>query len=185
VAKGITSPDTARWNEAYNREESPGISYKAGPGIDIAGDVISTAVPDPDKPVPIIFQGEIIYVHPFLIKSVVWGENNLLIGTVSETDGAANTATIAAKQEDASYPARVCSDLFDFGCDDWYLPSRYELDALYKQSYLLKNINYSSHYWSSTEFNKDMAWKVNFYSGANTTDYKNRVNTFICVRKDK
>jgi hypothetical protein len=185
VAKGIASADTAHWNEAYNREESPGTNYKAGLGIDITGDVISTDIPDADKPVPIIFQGKIIYVHPLLIKSVEWGDFNSLIGTYSETDGSVNTETIAAKQADATYSARVCADLTDFGYDDWYLPSRYEIDAIYKQSYLLKNINYSSHYWSSTEFNKDMAWKVNFYNGASTTDYKNRVNTLICVRKDK
>ncbi len=185
LAKGITSADTARWNEAYNSKESPGMSYEAGPGINITGDVISTDVPDPNKPVPIIFQGGIIYVHPLFIKSAEWGESNLLIGTISETDGAANTETIASKQADASYAARVCSELTDFGYDDWYLPSRCEIDAICKQSYLLKNINYSSHYWSSTEFNKDMAWKVNFYNGASTTDYKNRANTYICVRKNK
>jgi hypothetical protein len=185
VAKGITAPDTARWNEAFNSQSAPGITYKAGPGINITGDVISADVPDPGKPVPVTFQGDIIYVHPFLINSVVWGDNNLLVGTISETDGELNTEKIASVQVNSSYPAKICSDLVDLGYDDWYLPSRYEIDAIYKQSYLLKNINYSSHYWSSTEFNKDMAWKVNFYSGAQTTDYKNRVNSFICVRKDK
>jgi hypothetical protein len=185
VAKGITSEDTARWNEASASKENSGISYEAGLGIDITGDVISADVPDPDQPVPIIFQGGIIYVHPLLIKSVEWGAFNFLIGVYSETDGIENTEKLAAVQVDPSYAARVCSDLTDFGYDDWYLPSRYEIDAIYKQSYLLKNINYSSHYWSSTESNKDMAWKVNFYNGASTTDYKNRVNTLICVRKDK
>lgn len=185
VAKGINSADTARWNEAAASKESSGISYEAGLGIDITGDIISTEVPDPDQPVPIKFQGEIIYVHPLFIKSAEWGDFNSLIGVYSETDGIANTEKLAAVQTDPTYSARVCSDLTDFGYDDWYLPSRYEIDAIYKQSYLLKNINYSSHYWSSTESNKDMAWKVNFYNGASTTDYKNKVNTFICVRKDK
>jgi hypothetical protein len=185
VANGITAVDTARWNEAYNREETPPIEYTAGMGINITDDVISADVPDPDMPVPIIFQGGIIYVHPFLINSVVWGDNNLLIGAYSETNGESNTEKIAGVQEDDSYPARVCYNLVDLGYDDWYLPSRYELDAIYKQSYLLKNINYSSHYWSSTESNKDMAWKVNFYDGSQTTDYKRRPNTFTCVRKDK
>ncbi len=185
VAKGITAPDTARWNEAYNSQSAPGITYKAGPGINITGDIISTDVPDPEKPIPAIFQGGIIYVHPYFINSAVWGDNNLLIGTISETDGNSNTEKLASVQSGSSYPAKVCSNLVDLGYDDWYLPSRYEIDAICKQSYLLKNINYSSHYWSSTEYNKDMAWKVNFYNGAQTADYKNRVNTFICVRRDK
>jgi len=184
VAKGITAGDTAKWNEAYNNQSNSGITYKAGPGINITDDIISTDVPDSDKPVPVKFQGGIIYVHPYFINSAVWGESNLLITTFSETDGETNTEKIAAVQVNNSYAAKKCSDLVDFGYDDWYLPSRYEIDAIYKQSFLLKNINYSSHYWSSTEFNKDMAWKVNFYNGASTTDYKNRVNTFICVRKD-
>lgn len=185
VASGITSSDTARWNREYSGSTESVVKYEAGSGIDITENVISVSVPDPDQPVALKFQGGIIYVHPFFISSGEWGNNNSITGATSESDGLANTEKIVAATGEGIYAARACYDLNDLGYDDWYLPSRVEIDAIYKQSYLLKYLSYSSHYWSSTEMNKDNAWKVNFYSGAHTTDAKTKVNTFVCIRRDK
>ncbi|UCH13381.1 MAG: DUF1566 domain-containing protein [Bacteroidales bacterium] len=183
VASGITSSDTARWNLEYSGTE-PAVKYDAGSGIDITDNVISTSIPDPDLPVPVKFQGSVIYVHPFFIRSGTWGLNNLLTGATSDDDGLANTEKIVAVNGEGTYAAKACYDLNDLGYDDWYLPSRVEMDAVYKQSYLLKYLSYSSHYWNSTEMNKDNGWKVNFYNGAHTTDFKTQVNTFVCIRRD-
>jgi hypothetical protein len=185
VASGITASDTARWNQEYIGDKESVSVYEAGTGISINSNVISASAPDPDQPVPLQYHGGLIYVNPFLIRSGEWGINNLLAGATSETDGLANTEKIVAACGEGTYAAKVCYDLTDFGYNDWYLPSRYEIDAIYKQSYLLKYLNYSSHYWSSTESDKDNAWKVNFYNGAQTTDAKNRINTLVCVRRDK
>ena len=165
VAHGITSSDTAKWNQAYNS--------------------IDSSLSNTMQPVPIKFQGDILFVHPFILKSSEWGPNNMLIGGTSDTDGRLNTEIIVKILVDSAVPAKTCYDLVDFGYDDWYLPSRYEIDAIYKQSYLLKYIDYSSQYWSSTEMDKDMAWQLNFYNGTQSGDYKKRVNTFICIRRDK
>jgi len=185
VASGITSSDTARWNQEYSGDKGSVLTYEAGTGISIKDNVISASVPDPDQPVTLIFQGGFIYVNPFLIRSGDWGVNKLIINATSEVDGLTNTEKIVAASGEGTYAAKVCDDLTDFGYDDWYLPSRCEIDAIYKQSYLLKYLSYSSHYWSSTEFDKDNAWKVNFYNGAHTTDAKDRINTFVCIRRDK
>jgi hypothetical protein len=185
VASGITSSDTARWNKEVSGDTGSIVAYKAGTGINISDNVISVSAPDPEQPVPFHFQGGIIYANPYLIRSGVWGEISLLVGATSEVDGLENTEKIVAATGEGTYAAKVCYDLTDFGYDDWYLPSRYEIDAICKQSYLLKYVNYSSHYWSSTESDKINVWKVNFYNGAQTTDSKVSTNTFVCVRRDK
>jgi hypothetical protein len=185
VASGITSSDTARWNQEYSGDTGSVLTYKEGTGISIKDNVISVSTPDPEQIVPFQFQGGIIYVNPYLIRSGAWGVKNLLTGATSEVDGMSNTEKIVAAIGEGTYAAKVCYDLTDFGYDDWYLPSRYEIDAICKQSYLLKYINYSSHYWSSTESDKSDVWKVNFYNGAQTTDAKESTNTFVCVRRDK
>jgi hypothetical protein len=185
VAGGITSSDTAKWNQAFEGVADSVVTYKAGDGIDISDNVISVSVPDIEQPVPLKYRGGIIYVHPVQYGSAEWGDNNLLTGANSETDGKSNTEIITAALGEGDYPAKVCSDLDDFGYSDWYLPSRYELDAIYKQSYLLKYINYSVQQWSSTEANKDMSWKLNFYNGAQASDFKKRIFSYICIRRDE
>lgn len=183
VAGGITSSDTAKWNQAFDGVADSVVTYKAGDGISISDKVISVSVPDPEQPVPMKYMGGIFYVHPMQFASTVWGDNNKLIGATSETDGKSNTEKIIAVLGDGNYPAKACSDLVDFGYSDWYLPSCYELDAIYKQSFLLKNINYSAQQWSSTEKNKDMSWKLNFFSGAKASDFKIRLYTYVCIRR--
>ena len=183
IAGSITSSDTAKWNQAYVPDSVT--AYQAGYGISISNKVISASIPDPEQPVPIIYRGGIIYVNPVLFSSSDWGDNNFLTNADSDTDGKINTKMIVDVIGEGTYPAKICSDLADFGNSDWYLPSRYELDAIYKQSYLLKYINYSSQYWSSTEMNKDMAWKLNFYNGAQAADFKLRTYTYFCVRRDE
>jgi hypothetical protein len=44
---------------------------------------------------------------------------------------------------------------------DWYLPSKYELNLLYLKRTVVGNFS-SEKYWSSTEYDKDKAWIINF-----------------------
>jgi len=46
--------------------------------------------------------------------------------------GRANTAAIIAAQGRGSYAAQVCDDLVSGSFDDWFLPSKDELDLMYK-----------------------------------------------------
>ena len=73
--------------------------------------------------------------------------------------GRANTAAILAV--DASAPAaRACKNYTGGGKDDWFLPSKDELNEIYKAG-----IRSSGYYWSSSQDSSNRAWYQNFESG--------------------
>jgi hypothetical protein len=83
--------------------------------------------------------------------------------------------------------AQLCDELtVGDGYDDWFLPSKDELDLMYrnlKQKGLGEFSN--SIYWSSSQFNHDISWTQDFSDGRQY-DYgvnnKNRANSVRCVR---
>jgi len=117
-------------------------------------------VPDPSIPVPIAFQGDTLWVHP--------------TDNASSIDWATATTT--------------CDNLSAFGKDDWYTPSRVELDAIYKQSFLLTGLEQYNEwkYWSGTEKDMDDAFSQRMDYGGPDPDPKtdsdgHRVR---CIRKN-
>lgn len=76
-----------------------------------------------------------------------------------------------------SYAARLCYDLDLYGEDDWFLPSRDELNELYrlyKQKDNSSEIFASAIYWSSSEMNNSFeAWSQNLGSGYQYEVYNN------------
>lgn len=81
-----------------------------------------------------------------------------------------------------------CNNLDFDGCDDWYLPSKDELYAIYQNKATIGDFDDmfgANYYWSATTKlgSDDDAWQVRFYTGA--TDYtdKSRVNNCRCVRR--
>ena len=68
--------------------------------------------------------------------------------------GKANTGLIIKNQGEGSYAAQVCNDyavtVNNEYYDDWYLPSKYELNLLYTQKDIVGGFD-SCYYWSSTE----------------------------------
>jgi len=81
--------------------------------------------------------------------------------------GEANTSLIVAGCSEASFAAKLCNDLVSGGQTDWFLPSRDELNLMYKNLHTNNqgNFNTSSVYWSSTEHDFDYAWYFNFTNG--------------------
>jgi hypothetical protein len=81
--------------------------------------------------------------------------------------GNANTNTIVASQGEGSYAAKLCADLVFGGYDDWYLPSKDELNKLYLNK---DNVGgFASGivmYWSSTEVSAVLAL-VQFFNNGN------------------
>jgi hypothetical protein len=65
--------------------------------------------------------------------------------------------------------ARICDDLELGGYNDWYLPSRDELNALY-QNLVLNDLGYfnTTPYWCSTELNADSAHIQRLDNGSQT-----------------
>ena len=82
--------------------------------------------------------------------------------------GEANTSQIAQRYRGGNYPARYASRLVFGGFDDWYLPSKEELRLVYRTlgtaNPRLGNFG-KSFYWTSSEYDLNNAWTVNFKDG--------------------
>ena len=95
--------------------------------------------------------------------------------------GEANTSLIVAGCNEASFAAKICNDLVSGGQTDWFLPSKDELNLMYKNLHTNNQGNFdtSSFYWSSTESDDGSAWCFYFYDqGA----YGNNKSSTIYVR---
>jgi len=97
--------------------------------------------------------------------------------------GAANTLKIIAQNGDgATYAAGLARAYRGGEYDDWYLPSKEELNKLYLNLYLHEPSLggfVASNYWSSSEYSATNAWSQAFYSGR---QYYNLKNSYIRVR---
>jgi hypothetical protein len=94
-----------------------------------------------------------------------WGDEiggtSALIGT-----GQANTDTIVNFCAETGIAARLCNDLVSGGYEDWFLPSKDELNEMYLNLHVNGFGGFSSgNYWSSTEFDIFKAWWQNFFNG--------------------
>jgi|GEM_PF-3729687 len=116
--------------------------------------------------------------------------HNQLVGTSTEVgSGSANTKALVQKMGESAYTANktltpnyaanLCSKLVYGGADDWFLPSRDELNLLYSSLRMVGIGNLEiSNYWSSSENNKDYAWSRNF-SGTEAVFYDRKGNMRI------
>lgn len=80
--------------------------------------------------------------------------------------GKYNTELIVKTYGDGKYAAKICADYRGGGKDDWFLPSKDELDLM------LMNLQdkgiggfTGSNYWSSTEDMNHVAWIKGGYAG--------------------
>lgn len=89
------------------------------------------------------------------------GADGIVVGT-----GKQNTADIVAGCSEAGITAKICSDLILNGYDDWFLPSKDELNLLYTNLHHHNLGSFSQDvYWSSTEESANEAWVQDFSSG--------------------
>ena len=125
---------------------------------DDAATAATSSVPDPTLPLPISYRGETLYVHP-----------------TDNSAASTNTAAVA-----------LCDGLTAHGFSDWVLPDREQLDAVYKQSYLLQGIVNSATglYWSSTAFDGSNSYALRFYDGAPDIDPISTNHNVRCIRQD-
>jgi hypothetical protein len=100
---------------------------------------------------------------------IAWGCNGTSIPGTQLTvgSGEVNTSLIVAGCNEAGFAAKLCNDLVSGGQSDWFLPSRDELNLMYKNMHLNSqgNFNTSAYYWSSTEYDYGAAWAFYFGSG--------------------
>ncbi|MDB4655550.1 DUF1566 domain-containing protein [Flavobacteriales bacterium] len=107
---------------------------------------------------------------------IEWGCDGTLISGTQLTvgSGEANTALIVSGCNEASFAAQLCNDLTLGGQSDWFLPSRDELNLMYRNLHVNNqgNFNISAYYWSSTEFNAYYAWNFAFDPGPDGNNSK-------------
>jgi len=116
---------------------------------------------------------------------IAWGcDGTSIPGTqLTVGSGEVNTSLIVAGCNEASFAAKLCNDLVSGGQSDWFLPSRDELNLMYKNMYLNSqgNFNTSAYYWSSTE-NGTNAWYFYFTNGDANSGNKNYTYYVRAVR---
>ena len=107
-------------------------------------------------------------------------------GTSIKT-GKQNTADIIAGCSQSDIAAYICDTLTLEGYSDWFLPSKDELNKLYKNigqgnALGLGNVGGFANYyfWSSTEYDSNYAWGQNFLNGFQL--YSNKTSNFDNVR---
>ena len=108
-------------------------------------------------------------------ESAEWGCTGTLISGADGTalgTGAQNTADIVAGCATAGIAAKLCLDLVQGGYNDWYLPSKDELNKLYLSvgqgapAPLTNVAGFADFvYWSSTESTANGAWYQGFDDG--------------------
>lgn len=93
------------------------------------------------------------------------GEKNTDL-LVSAMKGAAYTEDEGSDTTEY-YAAKLCSDLVYNGYDDWFLPSKDELNLLYSQNILVNNYISMITFWSSSEnnTNDNYAWTIYLKNG--------------------
>jgi hypothetical protein len=133
-----------------------------------------------------------LYVHPTdNSTSIQWGAVSGTYAT-HNWDGEYNTSEIVKANDDwnqGKYAAKLCDDLVANGCDDWYLPAKGELNAMYKQlgpdnnGFNGSGDIISGSYWSSKDYTTSLAWRQNFDSGAQGQWSKIGYRSCRCVRR--
>lgn len=88
-------------------------------------------------------------------------DNNTMVATGATATaigtGMSNTNKIVAALGNGDYPAKVCADLVLNGYNDWYLPSKDELNKLYINRNLVGSFSHQ-YYWTSSEFSTGIGW---------------------------
>lgn len=102
----------------------------------------------------------------------ITGAKGVVIGT-----GFANTNSIISAQSETttSYAAGLARAYKGGGYDDWFLPSKDELNKLYINKVIIGGF-VNNNYWSSSEKDFEFAYKLNFTNGDQNANTK--VNTF-------
>jgi len=109
-----------------------------------------------------------------------WGCNGILLGGTSSGigTGEANTIAIVGACSQAGIAARLCDDLENSGYDDWFLPSKDELNQIYQNLKLNGFGGISPElYWSSTEYSNFLVSFQDFNLG-NQSDFGSKFGLY-------
>ena len=113
--------------------------------------------------------------------SLVWSNTNTLVGVTNQENGQAGTDKITQTEMMCCYAAKLCKDLTLNGYDDWYLPSFGEFNIMYENRNILSGF-IQANYWTSTEYDADQAYALNFINGSPFVPLKNTPQRVRAIR---
>jgi len=107
------------------------------------------------------------------LSATEWGCAGISTGGTSTAlgTGQANTLAIIAGCSQSATAARFCNDLESGGYNDWYLPSRDELEKIYRSKDII-GVFASDRYWSSSEGSAAGAWSHDFGNDSVAVNHK-------------
>jgi len=117
-------------------------------------------------------------------KKFKWYNGSFIVTNATGTaigTGQANTKTIIAAQGPGTYAASECDKLELNGFDDWFLPSKDELNLMRSKKMMIGGFE-SPGYWSSTEYSSLYAWGQNFNNGFQNYGNKNSLPSVRAIR---
>ncbi len=114
----------------------------------------------------------------------MWGCTDSSISTsTSYGTGSNNTDEILSECADRPIAASIARDYDGGGYDDWFLPSKDELDILYQNRGAIGNFNTGGdYYWSSSEYASNNSWSQRFSDGTQNYNNKHTTNRVRAVR---
>jgi hypothetical protein len=113
--------------------------------------------------------------------SAPWGGHGVNISGTSTAIGAGKVNTDLIVEQllslgETECAAQLCDKLAYRGFTDWFLPSKDELDLIYKNLRQTNMVKFGTRktYWSSSQANDECVWYQNFDSGSqfNYGNYK-------------
>jgi len=121
---------------------------------------------------------------PVNLGNVQWGLDNVDVSTKTGIgEGKQNTELIIAelnKKGETGRAAQLCRAYTLNRYNDWFLPSKDELNELYKQRSHLGIT--SGNFWSSSQVNRNFAWLQGFVSGGQHDYAKDNSRNVRAVR---
>jgi|TARA_B110000090_G_scaffold204357_1_gene250348 hypothetical protein len=103
---------------------------------------------------------------------------------VWEKDGHGLVAAVCDLEKRNWTNAKIACEALDInGYSDWHLPTKEELQYLYKNLHQVGIADFERRlYWSSTENDFNLAWKQNFSNGNQYRNYKDKASNVRAVR---
>lgn len=126
----------------------------------------------------VMFLSGALYAQTALIKGLMWQDE---VYTKDEKLAYAK-GQIFGKSQDWSGANAYCQNLQYGGFHDWYLPSKEELQLLYKNNSTLKN-KLPHYFWSSSQKSSAEAWMVYFEKDFTNHANKSQVAYVRCMRQ--
>ena len=121
-------------------------------------------------------------VNIYNVGKTPWSNVTGNIGATAQSliNGAGNTIATMMQGGHTRSAARHCADLGYGGFDDWYLPSKNELNEVYTNRVAIDLTAMANggeefvndYYWSSTEETSTDAWQQDFMDGSQGGDDK-------------